>query len=268
MSQPLSAPPRRNLLREAFAGLDMIDAPLAFVEPRSKETRNAAVVVLPGFGANDLSTAPLRAYLARAGFETRGWGLGFNLGGRGLIEKLDQLSDKWDIDASRVHNGEGEVPALIDKVAGWLRAGGAGADKEMGRATKLHLVGWSLGGYIAREVARDLPDLVASVVTMGSPVQGGPKYTAIAPYFRARNFDLDWIDEETRRRFDRPITQPVTAIYSKADGIVGWRAAVDELSPNVENIEVGTSHFGIGINRKVWRIVRDALIAADDALAP
>lgn len=87
--------------------------------------------------------------------------------------------------------------------------------------TQFHIVGWSLGGFIAREVARDLPNAIKSVVTMGSPVFGGPKYTSVAPVFRAREIDLDWTEEEIEKRFSNPIQSPITTIFSKRDGIVG-----------------------------------------------
>ncbi|RZV55156.1 MAG: alpha/beta fold hydrolase, partial [Pseudomonadales bacterium] len=149
--------------------------------------------------------------------------------------------------------GEGEVPALIDKMH----------DRVKARAEALGgpvvLIGWSLGGYVAREVARDLPEHVAAVITMGSPVVGGPKYTSTAAIFRARNCDLDWIEQEVEKRFENPIRQPITAIFSKRDGVVGWRSSIDHFSPHVNHIEVNVSHIGMGLNAGVWRLVLNAL---------
>ena len=125
----------------------------------------------------------------------------------------------------------------------------------------MSLVGWSLGGYMAREVARDLPGIVERVVTMGSPTVGGPKYTAAARFFNRNGMDLDWIEREIARRESRPIAQPITAIVSKTDAIVDWNAAIDRSSPRVEHIELDAAHLGMGFNLDVWSCVLAALQA-------
>ncbi len=255
--QPKPKPPSRfNLLREALVAVDMIGAPAALLKAsqiKPSDKTNAHVMVLPGFGANDLSTAPMRYFLRKHGYSVEGWGLGINTGGRGIISDLDELSDRWDVDRSRPHKGEAEVPALCDLVTERVRQ----RAEEVG--APVALVGWSLGGYIAREVARDLPKHVSTIVTMGSPVVGGPKYTSVAPLFRARGIDVDWVEEEVAKRQTRPLEQPVTAIYSKQDGVVGWQASLDHTSLNVEHIEVSVSHMGLGLNAEVWDIVLQAL---------
>jgi len=249
-------PTRLNLFREAFAGVEALTMPAALLkakEQNTTETKPFPVIVLPGFGANDLSTAPLRYFLSRNGYQTEGWGLGLNAGGRGLISDLSELDARWNVDNDRTNAEDGEAPALIDRFI----------DHALDRAeffgTKISLIGWSLGGYVARETARELPDVVASVVTMGAPVNGGPKHTSVAPLFRARNIDLDWIESEIEKRNSNPITQPITAIYSERDGIVSNYAAYDTVSPNIRHIEVGSSHFGFGINPKIWDIVLESL---------
>jgi len=129
--------------------------------------------------------------------------------------------------------------------------------KELG--SPVIIIGWSLGGYIARECARELPDEVAKVITLGAPVVGGPKYTRAVEFFRARNLDIDWIEASIAHRDSTLIQQPITSIYSKSDGVVSLYAALDTVSPNVENIEVNSSHWGMGFNRNVWRLISDAL---------
>ncbi len=252
----LKAPSKLNLIGEAFAGIDLLGVPGALLKARQKNTRTgnkAHVMVLPGFGAVDSSTAPLRYFLSKHGYTTEGWGLGLNTGGRGLAADLNDLSDRWEVDRNRPHAGEAEVPALCDRMTDRVQA----RSKDIG--APIALVGWSLGGYIAREVARDLPDNVSTVVTLGSPISGGPKYTSVAALFRARGLDIDWIEEEVEKRKARPIKQPVTVIYSKRDGVVGWQASLDDTSPNATHHEVNCSHLGLGLNAKVWSLVLDAL---------
>jgi len=184
------------------------------------------VLVLPGFGGGDGSTALLRRYLAYLGYEVRGWGLGTN---RGNVEELlEQLQDQ----VSEAATATGQP---------------------------LRLVGWSLGGYLAREVARDLPECVDRVVTMGSPVVGGPRYTLTAPIYRLRGTDFDAIETAIRDRETVPLKVPVRAIYSRRDGIVSWEACIDRVSNCVEHIEVDASHLGMGVNPRVLDLVADAL---------
>lgn len=193
------------------------------------------VLVFPGFGASDGSTAPLRSVLRWLGYDVRGWGLGLN---RGDVAALVP-----------------RVLALAERVA-----------EERGSA--LRLVGWSLGGVLAREIARERPALVRRVVTMGSPVVGGPKYTTVAATYRRRGVDLDAIEAQVAERNRILIRAPITAIYSKSDGVVSWRACIDRISPDVEHVEVTATHIGMGFDPRIHRIVaewlaRPALAAAD-----
>jgi pimeloyl-ACP methyl ester carboxylesterase len=127
------------------------------------------------------------------------------------------------------------------------------------------LVGWSLGGTIAREVARDAPEAVQQVITLGSPVIGGPKYTAAGGSLARRGLDIDWIEAQVRLREERPVQVPITALVSPSDAIVDYRAAQDHFSENVEHIEIDVAHLGMGINRRVWRIVLERLLQNDSA---
>lgn len=184
------------------------------------------VIVLPGFGAHDASTLPLRGYLASRGHHVTGWGLGFNRG--------------------QVHEA---VEYLVDRVE--RRSERAGAP--------VVLVGWSLGGVIAREVARAHPAAVDRVVTFGSPVVGGPKYTIVARRFEELGIDLDEIEREVAARAVLPAEVAVTAMYSRHDGVVAWQACIDPVNAHVEHIEVSTTHLGLGINHDVWRITAERL---------
>jgi pimeloyl-ACP methyl ester carboxylesterase len=183
------------------------------------------LLVLPGFGANDASTLPLRTYLRGVGFRPSGWGLGLNRG---------QVAEK--------------MPALLELTERAAEEGGG----------RVALVGWSMGGVLSREIARERPELLNRVITFGTPVVGGPRYTRTARAYAEQALVQIARDVEERNR-DVPIEVPITAIHSKRDGIVAWRACVDDFSPNVENIEVRSTHVGMGIDPDVWAILTDRL---------
>jgi len=198
-----------------------MQAPTLAMAPRGNGER---VLVWPGFGAGNSSTTVLRGYLRYLGYQAEGWQLGSNNGD--VLNQLERL--KTDLLAT----------PLSEPVT---------------------LVGWSLGGYLAREVARDCPELVKRVVTLGSPVVGGPKYTAVASAFAQRGESVDEIERLVDARYETPLTVPVTAIYSKADGVVAWQACIDERSPDVEHVEVFSSHIGLGFSPQALRILADRL---------
>jgi pimeloyl-ACP methyl ester carboxylesterase len=134
---------------------------------RTLPEQPVAITVLPGFGADDRSTWPLRAYLRRIGHDAKGWGLGINTQ---------------------------KVPDTVERVGELVRRRAELLER------RVALIGWSLGGYIAREVARDLPDQVDRVVTFGSPVVGGPKYTTVGAIYRRLGEDVDKIEEQVEER--------------------------------------------------------------------
>ncbi len=250
-------PPSRSLfLLESRAALDaarMLPPLVAASLSRREEAQEQLVIVVPGFGSGDRYTLPLRRFLKRKGFEAEGWGLGTNLAGTNLPHTQDDLSDRWQFEQRENYQGEAGVPFLIDRFFERVQK----RHRETGK--DIALIGWSLGGYIAREVARDLPEVVERVITMGSPIIGGPKYTAVSSLFGRSGQDLDWIEDEIARRESRRITQPITAIFSKTDGIVGWQATIDQYSPGVTHVEVDAAHLGMGFNPQIWREVLTAL---------
>lgn len=182
------------------------------------------VMVLPGFGGSDLSTRPLRRALRRLGYDAHGWGQGRNLGMRrsvraGLSHRFEELA------------GRGPVS----------------------------LIGWSLGGIYAREMARNSPKLVRRVITLGSPFNHHPRANNADRLYRWINGGDTGIDWEgfQRRRVPPPV--PCTAIYTRSDGIVHWRCSIEDEAPNTENVEVRGSHTGLGYNVQVLRVIADRL---------
>lgn len=229
MTERISPPLPAGLLREATG---LFEFPRLLVNvPRLMRTpqgANTPVMVLPGFGTTDASTGPLRTFLRLRGYRTYRWKQGLN---RGNVERM----------LPRVRE---RVERLAD------RAG-----------SPVALVGWSLGGVFARETARDRPDLVSRIVTLGTPVIGGPKYTAAAGFYRNQGVDLDALESAIDDRFETPIRTRMTAIYSKNDGVVSWRACIDGRSPDIEHVEVAATHVGLGVSTEVYEIVADRLNA-------
>lgn len=187
------------------------------------------VLVLPGFTASDRSTEPLRWVLRSQGYLTHGWSLGRNMG---------------------------PTPRVVDGIQARLLA----IHERHGRAVSL--VGWSLGGIYARELARRHPEAVRQVVTLGSPFRmtKGDRSSASA---MAERVQSRWDTEALRlaEREDRrpPLPVPSTAIYSRTDGVVRWHTCIDVESEFHENIEVRGSHVGLGWNPAVVYAVSDRL---------
>jgi esterase/lipase len=146
-----------------------------------------------------------------------------------------------------------EVPELLVRVLKRLISLSRRSGQPVG------IVGWSLGGYLAREAARDRPDLVSQVITLGTPVIGGPKYTVVANAMRRRGIDIDALVAEIELRNQILLTTPVTAIYSRFDAVVAWEACIDRDCDNVEHVEVGTTHIGLGFSAEVYRIIAERL---------
>ncbi|MBS3756194.1 MAG: alpha/beta hydrolase [Desulfobacterales bacterium] len=190
----------------------------------SEAPGSATVYLIPGWKAPEWIMAPLRRYLAKLGYDARHWGFGTNTGDPERDKEL--FSEKL-----LSHTPPGEKAALI---------------------------GWSLGGVIARETARAIPDVVSGVVTYGTPVIGGPTYT---PAARA------WGAAECRRLSakvagldaENPIQVPIAAIFSRRDGMVSWPACIDRTSPKAGHFEVKAPHLAMGVDPDVWRIVTDQL---------
>lgn len=188
-----------------------------------------SVIVFPGLAASDGTTLPLRAYLQTLGYDVSGWNQGHNFGPRsGILETAKrQVMDTCDATGHPVS-----------------------------------LVGWSLGGIYARELAKELPQhCIRSVITLGTPFAGSHKSTnAWRLYQLTSGQDIT----QTAQVRDLPTAPPVptTSIYSRTDGVVAWPASIQQPSahnPHTENVEVFASHLGLGLNPSTWWAVADRL---------
>ena len=183
------------------------------------------VLVLPGLAANNLSTVPLRGYLSQRGYRPYPWNFGLNLGPRpgvlsGCIEHVKEIAG------------------------------------EAGR--KVSLIGWSLGGIYAREIAKIVPDSVRCVITLGTPFDGPPHATNAWRLFEFVSGQK--VDEQSmRERIRQAPPVPTTSILSRTDGVVAWQCSVNREGPLAENIEIPASHLGMGFNPLALHAIADRL---------
>jgi pimeloyl-ACP methyl ester carboxylesterase len=232
----LKPPGRSELLREARVFLELPRLVLRFPDlARQSRGRGQPILILPGYGAGDGSTTLLQLYLRFLGYQVHSWGIGRNTGD---VAKL--------------------LPRILKRLISFSES----------TRQQLSIIGWSLGGYLAREAARERPDLVRQVITLGTPVVGGPKYTAAARAYRRRGFDVDALAAEVELCKQIRLRTPVTAIYSRADGIVAWQACIDHAAANVEHIEVTTTHLGFGFSADVYKIIAQRLATNSSADNP
>jgi len=226
----LRPPARWELLHEGRVVFERLALATTLPRIRAEVPHGSGepVMVVPGFATDDSWTARLRRFLASIGYDVRGWGLGRN-GGR--VPKL--------------------IPAVVEQTE--MLASDLGQP--------IRLIGWSLGGYLVREAARERPELVERVITLGAPVVGGPTYTASASMYVKRGYDLEEIAATVLDRERQPITVPVFAVYSRSDGVVTWQSCIDSFdNPLVEHHEVASTHLGMVNSPRVFRLVA-ALLA-------
>jgi pimeloyl-ACP methyl ester carboxylesterase len=230
---PIAPPGRHLLLLEGRMLLELAATLSAYpFLRRASRGDGHPVIVFPGLMASDFSTRALRRFLRDLGYAAHGWQNGRNLG------PSPELAARM---VERLHDIRGRY----------------------GR--RVSLVGWSLGGIYAREIARRFPDDVRQVITLASPFRD-VEATNVPRFLRdvARRRPLP--DEaDYRRILDAPLPMPTTAIYSRTDGIVAWQSCRVDEGPSSENIEVESSHLGIGHHPVALLAVADRLAQAEGA---
>jgi pimeloyl-ACP methyl ester carboxylesterase len=183
------------------------------------------VIVFPGLGAADITTAPLRSFLQDLGYSAYPWKQGFNFGPRRGV-----------LDAVRTH-----MQRIAER-----------------HGEPVSLIGWSLGGLYAREMAKEFPQLVRCVVTLGSPFSGHPRATNAWRFYEMFNGQTVHDPALIAQLREAPPV-PTTSIYSRTDGVVAWQCSINDESPLAENIEVHASHIGMGMNPLAMVAIADRL---------
>ncbi len=214
------------------AGLEASTLPFSYPYLLAKAPRadGHRVLVVPGFLAGDRSTAVLRRFIDRLGYKSLPWELGSNNGGQ---EQHEMLIRRFE--------------ALVTE-----------------SDTPLSIVGQSLGGVYARELARLNPDAVRMVITLGSPF--GSFRSNVSHPFLTRLFEMmsgTTPEQAQKQRLtaDPKIAPPVpcTAVYSKSDGVVPWQTCIEYVEQTNENVEVLSSHIGMGFHPHVLHVIADRL---------
>ncbi len=236
MTERSIAPPSKRLL--LLEGRGLIDIPALFAAAPFLLTapRGAThgVVALPGFGADDRSTILLRRYLTLLGYDAHGWKRGRN-----------------------VRRPGEDLPAVIAQIQ---------ALKKKHKAP-VSLVGWSRGGIMAREISRLIPDDVRMVITLGSPF-ADPNANNVGALWTLLTGEDVPRNPARLKQLAEPIPVPATAIYTKADGVVAWRACLEKPGPRAENIEVRSTHIGLGFHAPALWVVADRLALPDGTWKP
>ncbi|WP_457109521.1 esterase/lipase family protein [Marmoricola sp. URHA0025 HA25] len=210
-----------------------------YVDPRRPEGLEP-VLLVPGFMAGDATLKGMAAMLRGAGYRTYRSEIHVNVGC--TREVADRLERRLESIAIR-------------------------------RGRKVSIVGHSLGGMLARGLAARRPDLVHGIVSMGSPILApgavhgvlawdAEMLTRLARAGFGGLMSEDCVGgscardsfEETQRALDPEVG--FTAVYSRRDGVVDWRACID---PSAQPVEVSTSHVGMAFDPLVFEVVREAL---------
>jgi pimeloyl-ACP methyl ester carboxylesterase len=229
--QELYVPPPSALLalteaHRALAEIFSLNITRRALDKISPQGDGHPVMALPGFMGGDGYNSALRRYLSKLNYAVHGWGMGRNLGPReGVLEGLEQ-----------------RINYLAERYEG-----------------PVSLVGHSLGGIFARELAREFPDKVRQVISLGSPFGEGRMTASIpARLFSALNPPEELPIDQDMLHHAPPV--PTTAIYSKGDGIVNWQTSLQKDGhAQAQSIQVRGSHCGMTFNPSIWFLIAERL---------
>jgi hypothetical protein len=230
-------PPRRELLllewRAVFELASLLPARRWL--KRAPRGDGHPVLVLPPFFGSDLATRALRRFLRDRGYLASGWELGRNLG---------------------------PTPELVERLVQRL------TELRARHGRKVSLIGWSLGGVYARELARNFASDVRQVITLASPFRDVeavnlPRFLRVFGNRRPHDGQA-----EIRARMHLRPPVPTTAIYSRSDGIVAWQSCAEDPGPFCQNVEVESSHLGLGHHPVALLTIADRLAQPEDAWTP
>ena len=218
-------------LRAAFeyAGMRLMD------RATLPEGDGHPVIIFPGLASDKRALLPLRSCCEALGYAVYDWEQGFNIGTQGDI-------DEW------LENLAGHVQSVATL-----------------HARRVSLVGWSLGGIYAREIAKMRAPLVRQVVTLGTPFAGTAEDSSAAWLHRMVKGGAAVIDEKLSARLRTTPPVPTTSIFSRTDGVVAWQTCLLDGNVHAQNVEVDGSHMGLPWNPEVLRIVADRLCQPEDA---
>lgn len=206
----------------------LLSAPLQFISPSGD---GHPVVVIPGLGGSDGSTHYIRNFLNELGYTSHSWGLGRNLGPREGMDKM--LTD------------------LVTRVT---------EISDSANGAQISLIGWSLGGIYSREIAKQCPDIIRQVITLGTPFKAIGEGTNAAKVYEILSKDTSHRNPEVLKKLEECPPVPFTSLYSKTDGVVHWECSIEEESLISQNIEVpGASHLGLGHNPIAMYVIANRL---------
>jgi hypothetical protein len=211
-------------LKELLVPIDIIRFVLQSTNSIEQQAKlpPSPTIVIPGLGSSDISTKALRRYLSSVGLTVYKGGIGRN---NGDLKTMIPMADNYLQEIWEKH----QKPVVV--------------------------IGWSLGGIIARELARNNPNKVAAVCCLGTPIFGGGRYSAYAPIYKKKGIDMQQMEDVCNRREIDPISVPSLSLYSKKDGIVWWNASIDVFNPHTQNTEVKCRHFSMGFSVEVCQII-------------
>jgi pimeloyl-ACP methyl ester carboxylesterase len=230
-SSGVSAPAIGLLLTEparVLTGFAALPLAAAWLSSAPRGDGHGALVI-PGLLASDLSTSVLRRFAGRLGYEAAGWNLGRNRGPTQRV--LDELPRA--------------LLALAERTGG-----------------PVSVIGWSLGGIYARELARWHPALVRQVITLGSPFAlTGTRQSHAGRAYRRRAHLHATQGLPSLKQVAEPVGVPSTAVFSRHDGIVPWQTCICPETELHQNVEVRCAHIGFGTDPATLWLVADRLAA-------